>query len=124
MYNDACTKGRFIALSLLLIQSRPRKVAGLGGVHTRDIFSHETPDARGLSAVSCLYYVTLTLTPSYIGTAPLERDWCMVPPAVADQRGDPTVERRVAAAAPVVADEGGDLRADRRADCARRRRAG
>ena len=33
----------------------------------------------------------------------------MVPSAVADQCGDPAVERRVAAAAPVVADEGGDL---------------
>ena len=37
------------------------------------------------------------------------RDRRVVPSAVADQRGDPAVERRVAAAAPVVADEGGDL---------------
>ena len=38
-----------------------------------------------------------------------QRDRRVVPSAVADQRGDPAVERRVAAAAPVVADEGGDL---------------
>ena len=54
---------------------------------------------------------------SSIGTASLgerargtgQRDGRVVPSAVADQSGDPAVERRVATAAPVVADEGGDL---------------